>query len=101
MLNPCPAKSKVGYCLEGPQQEEEQRTKDQAEWRFVSCEAGALDGLAEVLALHLHADAHLRDAGAHALANSIPEAGLAGGALGVGLRAGAGRQVRIVGGNDR
>src|SRR6185437_14156883 len=67
---------------------------------LVSAEAGAFDGLAEVLAFHLYAHAHFGEAGAHAVADAVAEGLLAGGTLGVGLAAAAGGEVGVVGGDD-
>ncbi len=61
---------------------------------------GPTSGLAKILARHLHADAHLGEAGAHAVADAVAEGLLAGGALGIGFRSAAGRQIGIIGGDD-
>jgi hypothetical protein len=64
--------------------------RDQRDDEKKAAEAGALDGLAEVFAGHLDADAHLGQARAHAVADAVAEGLLAGGALGLGLCAAAG-----------
>ena len=67
---------------------------------MISAEAGEVDGLAEVYAVHLHHHTHLLEAAAHALSDAVSEGFLAGGAaqfLDVAVEGGG---VGVVGGDD-
>src|SRR3569623_861722 len=67
---------------------------------LASAEAGALDGLAEVVAAHFNLDAHFGEARAHAVADAIAERLLARCAFYAAERSTTSSEVEVVSGDD-